>query len=342
MQRGKLRLFLGKHFLTSVYLLLIIAILTGCTKSAELEKELLVLNNTASAINEDLIRYRHFADTLSFHLADIYEMESKDFELNPEKYSMHNTGVFYKNVNDGKTAVFVTGFNDITQDVKNIVYKTEYIEDTMIDIYIKSKSIIQIYYNDVNNYNRIYPYFDVLSQYKPNTNITSFNFFYEADPKHNPDKKSVWVSAPYLDPAGRGWMISAISPVYAKSKFEGVSGIDIVIADFFQSYLDNQQKGMMIVSSSGYLIHISDILAMNLDLPKIGMHKYIAPIVEEQVLEDQFNLNKHRKPEIRKLSDEIINNSNSFKMELKSKNYRIIKSKIPELDWYLVKLINLD
>lgn len=43
--------------------------------------------------------------------------------------------------------------------------------------------------------------------------IPIYNFYYLADLAHNPSKEVIWTDA-YLDPAGAGWMISAIAPVY--------------------------------------------------------------------------------------------------------------------------------
>jgi hypothetical protein len=57
----------------------------------------------------------------------------------------------------------------------------------------------------------------VLSQYEAKMDIPSFNFYYLADSKHNPERKSLWLSEPYVDPAGRGWMVSAVAPVYFKA-----------------------------------------------------------------------------------------------------------------------------
>ena len=59
--------------------------------------------------------------------------------------------------------------------------------------------------------------------------IPTFNFYYEADLAHNPERKVQWTDV-YLDPAGHGWMASAIAPVYNQADFlEGVVGMDITV-----------------------------------------------------------------------------------------------------------------
>ena len=71
--------------------------------------------------------------------------------------------------------------------------------------------IEQLYYNTHDSLNRIYPYFEVLSQYPSRVHIPSYNFYYEADAKHNPQRKVGWTDV-YVDPAGMGnkmtmWLI---------------------------------------------------------------------------------------------------------------------------------------
>ncbi|MEK7083446.1 MAG: HAMP domain-containing protein, partial [Patescibacteria group bacterium] len=53
-------------------------------------------------------------------------------------------------------------------------------------------------------------------------------FYKPATPQENPEKKVVW-SPLYDDPAERGLMITATSPVYTKNGFEGVVGIDVLL-----------------------------------------------------------------------------------------------------------------
>ena len=56
--------------------------------------------------------------------------------------------------------------------------------------------------------------------------MENYNFYYLADEKHNPERKSVWTDV-YLDPAHKGWLLSIIAPIYKGNTLEGVTGIDI-------------------------------------------------------------------------------------------------------------------
>lgn len=80
--------------------------------------------------------------------------------------------------------------------------------------------------------------------------IPGYNFYYLADATHNPQRATRWTDV-YLDPAGHGWMMSAIQPVYAGDFLEGVVGLDITV----DGILD--EIGKLKVPWGGYLMLVS-------------------------------------------------------------------------------------
>ena len=60
----------------------------------------------------------------------------------------------------------------------------------------------------------------------------------------------------YLDPAGHGWMMSAIAPVYRDDFLEGVVGIDITVSGILE------QIGQLQVPWGGYAMLVSDDLTI--------------------------------------------------------------------------------
>lgn len=67
-------------------------------------------------------------------------------------------------------------------------------------------------------------------------------FFYVADPTHNPDRKNAWTGV-YLDPSVNIWMMSAIVPLYESDRFLGVVGHDIVLTELLEKTLSDRQSG---------------------------------------------------------------------------------------------------
>jgi len=139
------------------------------------------LAGIAQNINNDFVKIREEVESLARFTTSLYEddkIKKNLINADTSKYRLAENGVFYKLQNDGGTAVFVSGYVLVTEDIKEIVYFTEPIDAKLIEIVKEHPEVVQAYYNDKNSYNRIYPYFDVLTQYEPKMNIPAFNFYY--------------------------------------------------------------------------------------------------------------------------------------------------------------------
>jgi hypothetical protein len=79
--------------------------------------------------------------------------------------------------------------------------------------------------------NRYYPFIEKPWEVYPSElDMGKFNFFYLADADHNPGRKTLWTGV-YLDPAGKGWMLSCIAPVYCGDTLKGVAGLDVTFTE---------------------------------------------------------------------------------------------------------------
>ncbi|MCC6558844.1 MAG: ATPase [Polyangiaceae bacterium] len=154
-----------------------------------------------------------------------------------DAYRMSPEGVFYTARDPGGSALFYSGAVPVGPAEQEKAFRTAQLDPVMRDILAASPLVVQVYLNTHDSMNRILPYFDVLTQYMPKMDIPSFNFYYEADARHDPERKAVWTDA-YLDPAGKGWMVSCIAPVYRGDFLEGVVGLDVTTATIIREVLD--------------------------------------------------------------------------------------------------------
>ncbi len=150
----------------------------------------------------------------------------------PKRFAFSKDGAYYTTRNaigeiDG-SAVFYSGFVPIGKIEKEKALRTAALDPALKSIKQMFPLIAQTYINTHDSLNRIYPYFDVISQYPTKMDIPSYNFYYEADAKHNPSRGTVWTDA-YIDPAGQGWMTTCSAPVYNGDFLEGVVGVDVTI-----------------------------------------------------------------------------------------------------------------
>ncbi|MEI8086735.1 MAG: hypothetical protein WCG93_11025 [Paludibacter sp.] len=328
-----------RNILTIFALMLTFA---ACNGNDHLKKEQKSLKEKAANINSDFKKIRLEVDLLASQITQLYEKQNEILQtIDTKKYQFASNGVFTKPMDDGGSAIFVSGFYPINETVKKAVYFTEPIDPAFKTVVKKYPEIVQVYYNDQYSLNRIYPYFDVLSQYEAKMDIPSFNFYYLADKKHNPTKKSLWVSEPYVDPAGRGWMVSAIAPVYYGDKFVGVPGIDVTINMITKRYVQDSINSMMlIVDSNGAIVAAQEETINLLSFPPLFDHKYIETIKQDTYRKDSYNLALSKETKVRSMANEILKKKKEVvETNINGERMTIIAAHIPELNWYLLEII---
>lgn len=319
---------------------IIISILS-CSTDNGFKKEKADLNNVAYEINKDFVNIKKRVNKLSNYIEHLYLNKEKYIkQADKSKYKFAESGIFYKPENDGGSAVYVSGLVPITEKIKNIVYFTEPLDSIFKEIIQKYPSVVQAYYNDKHSYNRMYPFIDVLTAYEPSLDIPSFNFYFLADEEHNPNRQAVWVSEPYVDPAGRGWMVSAIAPVYVKDELVGVPGLDVTINTIFEKYLIGKNSDLIIVDNKGVLVAANDLLVNLFSLPPLKDHLYIETIKSDQYRRDDYNILKSKNMKVRQLAEAILHKDKSVsEFEKYGREYSVLATDIDELSWKLIRVI---
>jgi len=89
----------------------------------------------------------------------------------------------------------------------------------------------------------------------PDYDLTKEEYFYIADPAHDPTRKPAWTGV-YIDSNIKIWMVSAIVPVYEGDRFLGSVGHDIILTDLIEQTIKNQLPGTynLIFRADGRLI----------------------------------------------------------------------------------------
>lgn len=174
-------------------------------------------------------------------LADTYASLTREtlrsaHALPAAKLSESGNGVRYSEHDDGGAASFYSNATPLAQQDLHKVAGLAQLDPFMRETVRNNDLVSSIYFNSWDNYSRSYPWIDTLHQFPPGTVIPSFNFYYLATEKHNPQRQTTWTDV-YLDPAGQGWILSAIAPVFLRNFLEGVIGLDITI-DKLLEHLD--------------------------------------------------------------------------------------------------------
>jgi len=315
----------------SLMLLCSIIACTGKKEKNQHNENKNIVNELSSTINNEFIKISKIIEEVASFTEILYKNQD-DYQCKDRNiYLINEQGVLYKQFDDGKSAVFVSGVIPVNEQIIDIVCFTEPLDSLFIKLVNENPHIVQAYYNDANSYNRIYPFFNVLNQYEPGLNIPDFNFYYLADEKHNPDKKAVWVNEPYVDPAGRGWMISAIAPVYFNGKLVGVPGLDITVKTITDSFITENYTDVFITDHDGVIVAANEQIINLLDFPKLTDHKYFETIKADTYRKEQFNIRSHKNKELCQAFEKIFHENDEnidLSIEISDQKYKIFYSKI--------------
>jgi len=205
-----------------------------------------------------------------------------------------DSGVRYSPQDTGGAAFFYSAATPAAQQDLNKAAQLATLDPLMRELKQSSPLVASLYFNSWDSLNHIYPWFRTPDQYPHDMVIPDFNFYYLADAAHNPTREVVWTNV-YLDPAGQGWMMSAVAPVYRGDFLEGVSGVDITVGGILE------QINQLQVPWDGYAMLVSQDLNI-MALPKTGEddfgldelteHSYAEAIRREIFKPEDFNLSK--------------------------------------------------
>ena len=159
---------------------------------------------------------------------------------------------------------------------------------------------------------------------------------------HNPEKKAVWTDI-YLDPAGQGWMISSIVPIYNNNLLEGVTGFDITIEKIIEALFEIKipyNGSSFLINNNGEVIattnKIDDILGTNNKQYKYKKNEKI----NGTILKEKVNILKHKNKELVSILKNMLSKQN-YERELiiDGKRYFIFTKYIEKTSWYIISLI---
>ncbi|OPY80928.1 MAG: Sensor protein ZraS [Syntrophorhabdus sp. PtaU1.Bin058] len=205
---------------------------------AEIDRNVSVIKEFAEQVlgREDNFSKKRFYSDSHYYYND------KDFYVNKQKR--------------GRSAIFVSNVVDITEEDRQFIYRTEYMDLIFRSLFENNPHILFTYIINEKGISRGYPWKD-FSILDSGFNPSKMNFFYIADIKHDPGKEARWTE-PYLCPLSREWMVTCSCPVYKKDDFAGIVGIDVDLEKIIAPLGDTLRmtKGCyaFLVSPNGNLI----------------------------------------------------------------------------------------
>lgn len=224
-----------------------------------------------------------------------------------------------------------------------IAEKSAILDPLYIHMVRDTPNVVAAYINTPGDMNRLYPFMEkVWEQYPPDLNMEDYNFFYLADQKHNPDRKPVWTGV-YLDPAGQGWMLSCIAPVYLKDTLEGVVGLDVTTEKIVNNILGMQlpwKASAFLAEENGMILAMPGPVEKLFGLTELKSHVYSSAISKEQLKPQDFNLFGMKDQTLVSHFKDVIQKKKVLsEIPTKDGNVFLVQGIIPETGWRVCVVI---
>lgn len=265
---------------------------------------------------------------------------------NKPKFEYAENGMYYKVNDNGGSSVVMSKMTKITEDVKKKLINSEQFDKNFKTIVNSNNMIVASYFNSYDNFNRYYPFIPKsYNAFPSDIEMKNYNFYYGADLKHNPKKGVVWTDV-YLDPAGQGWMLSAIAPIYNNGFLEGVSGIDVTVETIIDKFLNFKlpYKGSsFLLSDKGTVVAMTKEIATIFNVKDYQKYTYSSAkkIKETIYKKDEYNILTHKNKELVSNIKQLLKGlpySNELKID--ENKYLLFSEKIDKTSWHIISLID--
>lgn len=261
--------------------------------------------------------------------------------LERQRHALTDSGVFYSRSDDGRAASFYANSTPLAQQDHAKALRLAQLDPLMRSIRAANPRVAAAYFNTWDSYNRIYPFFMTPEQYPHDMVIPDYNFYYLADAKHNPERKVAWTEV-YLDPAGMGWMMSAVAPVYRGDFLEGVVGLDITVGQMLGEIddLDVPWQGYaMLVSRDHNIMALPSAGETDFGLRELTEYSYAEAVRREVLKPEDFNLAKRAEMQTL-LQAMAAGQGNVQEVLLGGRKQLIAWSEIPQTGWQLLLVVD--
>ncbi len=252
---------------------------------------------------------------------------------------MHANGALTTLRDDGGAAVFYSATTPKGPAQFEKLERLAAVDPLLRDITRANPLIVQAYLNTHDSLNRIWPWIDTASQYDLDLRIPEFNFYYEADARHNPAREVVWTDA-YVDPAGQGWLVSAIAPVYRDEFLEAVVGADVTIGRIVADVLNKEvpwQGFVLLIGKSGTLLALPPQGEKLFSVKELTTHDYVDAIRADTFKPGQFNV--HEREDFSAIGQLLKAEPSGVSRIERIEPYLVAWHTIPSVGWKLMSVV---
>ena len=324
-----------------VYFIMIIFLLIySCKNNSEIDVNLDHLNKLADEINNEFYTISQNLIELTNKIKYSIRFEDQAIKDFHESYYNNNDQVLYTKFNNNNSAVYYPLGKEISKTLQNRIINTEQIDEFFADIIKTNDLLAQVYFLDTNSFLRIYPYIDVLNYLKNSPDLRKLVTYRTVHNKIFNYKNAYWITNPFADPYGRGWIISCAEPVYYRDELKGIVSVDIPLKSIWSKYLSSNTESLFILNKEGKLIACTKEAGKTLSTPNYKEFQYFNTVDQDIFVYSSPSLKNHQNESIKKAIENLLKNKTQEEFFIGNKKHKIYKSYIPETNWYLFKILN--
>ncbi len=262
---------------------------------------------------------------------------------NGGKYKLFENTIYYKPIDDGGCALFVSGLTPLNNEIKQKVRLLENMCSLMKSVVNESPVITDTWINiEELNIGYTYPYFDMLSILPLKLDISKLDYHIKCIKEEaNPKRKIMWEmyaeAEPMISMVGEGWTMALAAPIYIKNKLFASVQVGLTVSSFINHYIGNSEHMIMIVSKKSYLIGATQLCKNNIKL-KMLRHDYLEQLKQYPKLTEEYKMSHEKQhPDLRRLAKKI-KEETEFNIKIQGKNYFVVVENVPEVNFYVVGL----
>ena len=187
-------------------------------------------------IEDDVISLQDFATRLFANEQWINTKRYWNFQDHLKHLSNNQLVESSTDVSTLWSPTWMTVDDNVLKKIELSAFMNEYFEPLLR----RNENTVANYFVGKEGFIRYYPRIDMLAEFEPDFNTLQAIFFKPATPENNPKRQLIWTPL-YKDPAGLGWMISAIAPIYVENRFIGIVGTDMTLAKLVKHYIKDDR-----------------------------------------------------------------------------------------------------
>jgi hypothetical protein len=324
--------------------LFVLLLFSSCKESEEKKSNDIQIELKAfiSLLEYDFRLLEEQIQTLGKEVKLLLENKDQILEANPDHGIRFIRGIGNnKGLDNSKgSTIYISDIGKVyKKEIDELLAVTQPLDELFREIVENNEVVSQVYFNSKYQVNRLFPPYDAISMLEPDLDLRKFNFYYLALEENNPEKTVVWVDEIYIDPVGRGWMISLLYPVYYDDEFIMVLGFDITLNDIINSYLHKFERNFVLVDATGTLVAGKTKAIEALSMPPLKNHTYTQTITSDSFRMEDFNLFRSKSKRVRQMASSIIlSNEKEQRFTDYGVEIKVRAEKMDILNWYLLDI----